>query len=156
MIRQILKIIFVLCGVMLYQTTNGQSSAYPNIVIIYADDMGYGDLGIQNSESKIPTPYLDHLAREGLRFKDGHSSSGICTPSRFALLTGQYHWRRMHGIVNAFDPPVFKPEDLTMSEMLQELFFARGSRSRQLQPVTGMERRRLYQALAGGYGTKHF
>jgi arylsulfatase A-like enzyme len=60
----------------------------PNIVIIYADDMGYGDLNIQNPGSKIPTPNLDQLAREGMRFTDAHSSSGICSPSRFALLTG--------------------------------------------------------------------
>lgn len=89
--RQLLKIIFILYGIMLYMTANGQSSPYPNIVIIYADDMGYGDPGIQNPESKIPTPYLDQLAGEGLCFTDGHSSSGICIPSRFALLTGQYH-----------------------------------------------------------------
>lgn len=54
----------------------------PNIVILYTDDMGYGDLAIQNPESKIRTPHLDRLAREGLRFTDAHSSSGICTPRR--------------------------------------------------------------------------
>ena len=60
----------------------------PNILILYADDMGYGDLGANNPASKIPTPHLDRLAAEGMRFTDGHSSSGICTPSRYALLTG--------------------------------------------------------------------
>jgi arylsulfatase A len=77
----------------------------PNIVILYADDMGYGDLGIQNPDSKIPTPNLDRLAREGMRFTDAHSSSGICTPSRYALLTGRFHWRKFHSIVNSFGPP---------------------------------------------------
>lgn len=92
----------------------------PNIVIIYADDMGYGDLAIQNPDSKIPTPHLDQLAREGMRFTDAHSSSGICSPSRFALLTGTYHWRRQHGIVQSFGPPFFKDSDYTLPEMLQE------------------------------------
>lgn len=92
----------------------------PNILILYADDLGYGDLNIQNAESKIPTPNLDRLAREGMRFTDGHSSSGICTPSRYALLTGRHHWRDFHGIVNALGGSVFKPERLTMPEMLQE------------------------------------
>ncbi|WP_218280603.1 sulfatase-like hydrolase/transferase [Verrucomicrobium spinosum] len=92
----------------------------PNIVILYADDMGYGDLGIQNPESKIPTPNLDQLAKEGMRFTDAHSSSGICTPSRFALLTGMYHWRRLHGIVNSWDKSVFKEEDVTLPEMLKQ------------------------------------
>ncbi len=53
----------------------------PNIVLLYADDMGYGDLGVQNPESKIPTPNLDRLAKSGTRFTDAHSSSGICTPA---------------------------------------------------------------------------
>jgi arylsulfatase A len=96
----------------------------PNIVILYADDMGYGDLGIQNPGSKIPTPNLDKLASEGMRFTDGHSSSGICTPSRYALLTGQYHWRKFHDIVNSFDPPVFDEGQLTMPEMLKEKGYA--------------------------------
>lgn len=91
----------------------------PNVVIVYADDMGYGDLGANNPESKIPTPELDQLAAEGMRFTDGHSSSGICTPSRFALLTGQHHWRRFHGIVVSFGGTRFKPDDLTMAKMFK-------------------------------------
>jgi arylsulfatase A len=94
-------------------------AALPNIVILYADDMGYGDLGVQNPDSKIPTPNLDRLAREGMRFTDAHSSSGICTPSRYALLTGRFHWRKFHDIVNSFDPPRLDDAELTMPEMLQ-------------------------------------
>ena len=56
-----------------------QEGKQPNIVIIYADDMGFGDLNCQNADSKIPTPYLDKLANEGMRFTDAHSSSGICS-----------------------------------------------------------------------------
>ncbi len=92
----------------------------PNIVIIYADDMGYGDLNIQNPDSKIPTPFLDQLASEGIRFTDAHSSSGVCSPSRFALLTGTYHWRRQHSIVNSFGKPFFNDPDITLPEVLRE------------------------------------
>ncbi|MBT6959077.1 MAG: sulfatase-like hydrolase/transferase, partial [Opitutae bacterium] len=69
----------------------------PNIVILYADDMGVADVSYGNPKAKIQTPHLDKLASQGMTFTDGHSSSGICTPSRFALLTGQHHWRRFHG-----------------------------------------------------------
>jgi len=91
----------------------------PNIVIIYADDMGYGDLAIQNEKSKIPTPNLDQLARKGMRFSDAHSSSGICSPSRYALLTGKYHWRRKQGIVGSFGKPFFAQSDVTLPQVLQ-------------------------------------
>ena len=96
----------------------------PNIVIIYADDMGYGDLNIQNPGSKIPTPYMDQLASEGMRFTDAHSSSGICSPSRFALLTGTYHWRRQHNIVNSFEKPFFNESDITLPQVLKENGYA--------------------------------
>jgi len=92
----------------------------PNVIIIYADDMGYGDLNCLNPDSKIPTPNLDKLASKGMRFSDAHSSSGICSPSRFALLTGSYHWRRMHGIVSAFGKPVFKDSDITLPQVLKD------------------------------------
>ncbi|MEC8943130.1 MAG: sulfatase-like hydrolase/transferase, partial [Verrucomicrobiota bacterium] len=67
--------------------------AKPNIVIILADDMGYGDVGILNAKSKIPTPHLDGLSRSGATFLDAHSGSAVCTPTRYGLLTGRYCWR---------------------------------------------------------------
>ncbi|MEN1680426.1 MAG: arylsulfatase [Planctomycetota bacterium] len=94
-------------------------AALPNVVVIYADDLGYGDLSCQNAESKIRTPNLDRLASEGTRFTDAHSSSGICTPSRYALLTGRYHWRKLHGIVGSWGASVIAPERLTLPEMLR-------------------------------------
>ncbi|KLU04248.1 arylsulfatase A precursor [Rhodopirellula islandica] len=97
-----------------------ETKPHPNVLILYADDLGYGDLNVQNADSKIPTPHLDQLARQGMRFTDGHSSSGICTPSRYALLTGRHHWRDFHGIVNAFGQSVFEPEQLTLAEMFQQ------------------------------------
>lgn len=96
----------------------------PNIIILYADDLGHGDLGCYNPASKIPTPHLDRLAAAGMRFTDGHSSSGICTPSRYALLTGRHHWRDFHGIVNAFGKPPFKEAQLTLPGMLREMGYA--------------------------------
>ena len=96
-----------------------------NIVILYADDLGYGDVRCYNPErGKIPTPNIDGLAAQGMRFTDAHSSSGVCTPSRYALLTGRHHWRDFHGIVNSFGPSVFKPERLTLPEMLQAKGYA--------------------------------
>ena len=94
--------------------------ALPNIVILYADDMGYGDLGVQNPESKIPTPHLDRLAAQGTRFTNAHSSSGVCTPSRYAMLQGRYHWRKFHGIVNSFDQPILDAEKTTLAELLRQ------------------------------------
>jgi arylsulfatase A len=96
----------------------------PNVLILYADDLGFGDLGCYHENSKIPTPHLNQLAKESVRFTDGHSSSGICTPSRYALLTGRHHWRDFYGIVNAFGGSVFKPERLTLPEMLKEKGYA--------------------------------
>jgi arylsulfatase A len=100
------------------------TAALPNVVILYADDMGYGDLGDNNPASKIPTPHLDRLAAEGMRFTDAHSSSGICSPSRYALLTGRHHWREFHGIVNSLGPSVFKPGQLTLPAMLRDRGYA--------------------------------
>jgi len=97
-----------------------RSLVKPNILILYADDLGYGDLKILNPKSKIPTPHLEKLAKEGMIFTDGHSSSGICTPSRYALLTGRYHWRKFHGIVGAFGASAFNSERLTLPEMLRD------------------------------------
>jgi arylsulfatase A-like enzyme len=69
----------------------------PNILIILTDDMGYGDVAILNRGSRIPTPNLDRLAKEGLIFTDAHSSGSYCVPSRYGLLTGRYMWRTRLG-----------------------------------------------------------
>ena len=65
----------------------------PNIVLILADDLGYGDLRCFNPGSKIATPNLDRLAAQGMRFTDAHAGSAVCTPTRYGILTGRYAWR---------------------------------------------------------------
>ncbi|MFT7677315.1 MAG: arylsulfatase A [Planctomycetota bacterium] len=95
----------------------------PNIVIIYADDLGYGDVACYNPErGKIPTPHIDGLAAEGMRFTDAHSSSGVCSPSRYSLLTGRYHWRTrlQKGIVGLWERPLIDADRLTVAGMLQQ------------------------------------
>lgn len=92
----------------------------PNVIILYADDMGVADVSYGDKEARIQTPNLDRLASEGMTFTDGHSSSGICTPSRFAMLTGQHHWRRFHGIVGAFGGTVFEDGEYTIGGMFQD------------------------------------
>ena len=98
-------------------------AAQPNIVIILADDLGYGDMHANNPErSKIPTPNMDRLAAEGMRFTDGHSSSGCCSPSRYTLLTGRYHWRTtlQGGIVGEWGKPLIAPDRLTVGKLAQQ------------------------------------
>lgn len=96
---------------------NVQAVLPPNILIIYADDLGYGDVRCYNPKhGKIPTPNIDQLASEGIRFTDAHSSSGVCSPSRYTLLTGRYHWRSklQKGIVDMWNPPLITPDRLTI------------------------------------------
>ncbi|MEC4726467.1 arylsulfatase [Shewanella sp. D64] len=121
MCKQLVTIINIIFVIGLFTHTNVLASEVkPNIVILYADDMGSGDLTSFNQNSKIPTPNLDQLAAQGMSFTDAHSSSGICSPSRYALLTGRYHWRKFHSIVKSFGPSVFADERLTLPEMLQQ------------------------------------
>ena len=71
----------------------GLEAKVPNILLILADDLGYGDVGCYNPKSKVPTPNLDKLANEGIRFTDAHSPSTVCTPTRYSLLTGRMAFR---------------------------------------------------------------
>ncbi len=107
----------------------GQSSpkalpaAPPNILIILADDLGYGDVQCYNPQrGKISTPNMDRLATEGMRFTDAHSSSGVCSPSRYALLTGRYHWRTrlQQGIVPVWGAPLIAPDRLTVAGLAKQ------------------------------------
>lgn len=98
------------------------NAARPNIVVIYADDLGYGDVQCYNAErGKIPTPHIDRFASQGMRFTDGHSSSGVCSPSRYTLLTGRYHWRSrlQSGIVGLWERPLIAEERLTIASLVK-------------------------------------
>ena len=98
----------------------------PNIVIIYADDLGYGDLSC-NGATKIRTPHLDRIAREGRRFTQAHATSATCTPSRFALLTGIYPWRNKDAkILPGNAPLLIKPGTVTVPALLQQAGYATG------------------------------
>ena len=68
-------------------------TSLPNILFILADDLGYGDVGVYNSESKVPTPHLDQFASAGMRFTDAHSPATVCTPTRYSVMTGRMAFR---------------------------------------------------------------
>ena len=93
----------------------------PNIIFILADDMGYGDLEIQNANSKIPTPNLNQLATEGIRFTDAHSPSSVCTPTRYSILTGRYAWRSRlkSAVLGPYGSPLIEDGRLTVQQMLK-------------------------------------
>lgn len=93
----------------------------PNLLVILADDLGYGDLTCNDPRSKIATPNLDRIAREGMRFTDGHTSSGVCTPSRYSLLTGRYPWRThlQKGVLGGFSRPLIAEDRVTLASFLK-------------------------------------
>ena len=97
----------------------------PNIVLIFADDVGYGDLGCYGA-THVRTPNLDRLAHQGRRFTDAHSASAVCTPSRYALLTGRYPFRRgnLWGPVFLKSPLVVDPDRATMADMAKRAGYA--------------------------------
>lgn len=104
-----------------------QTASPPNIVVILADDLGWGDLHANNPDrSRIPTPNMDRLAAEGMRFTDAHSSSGCCSPSRYTLLTGRYHWRTtlQSGIVPVWGQPLLAPDRLNIASLAKSHNYA--------------------------------
>ncbi|MEM7373189.1 MAG: arylsulfatase [Bacteroidota bacterium] len=103
-----------------------QKQQAPNILFILADDLGYGDLASYNPDSRIPTPNLDQLAREGMRFTDAHSPSTVCTPTRYSILTGRMAFRTgMRGVfVGAKGPCLIDADRLTLPQMLRNEGYA--------------------------------
>ena len=93
----------------------------PNIVYILSDDIGYGDIGCYGATT-IPTPNLDKLAAAGMRFTDAHSPAAVCTPTRYALLTGQYAWRHppVSRILSGVAPLSIKPGTVTVPSLLKQ------------------------------------
>ena len=101
--------------------------AKPNIVFILADDIGYGDFGCYGATA-VKTPNVDRLAREGLRFTDAHATASVCTPTRYAFLTGQYAWRKPAGagILSGVAPLSIDPAEPTTPSLLKQAGYTTG------------------------------
>lgn len=100
---------------------NQAGERLPNIVLILADDLGRGDVRAYNPDSEIPTPHMNRLAAEGMRFTNAHSSASVCTPSRYGLLTGRYSWRTRlkQGVLWPPATPLIGPDRETLGTVLQ-------------------------------------
>jgi arylsulfatase A-like enzyme len=118
--------ILVVAAAVGFGAPGAQPGDRPNVVLIYADDLGYGDVGCYGA-TRVLTPRIDRLAREGLRFTDGHSASATCTPSRYALLTGEYAWRkRGTGVLPGDAALVIRPGRTTLPMVLKRAGYATG------------------------------
>ena len=121
-------------GVLFVQITlvcgHALAATKPHVLLILADDLGYGDVRCYNEQSKVPTPNIDRLAREGMRFTDAHSPATVCTPSRYSLMTGQMAFRVPNGgtvFQGAGGPSLIAPGRLTLPEMLKQQGYATAS-----------------------------
>ena len=105
-----------------YSCKNNQKSDKPNIIYILADDLGYGDLSIYNKNSKIFTPNIDSIGDEGMVFYDMHSTSSVCTPTRYSILTGEYAWRTRlkYGVLWSYGEPLINEDKNTVASMLKK------------------------------------
>jgi len=130
--KYILLFSFSVIGIA-WQTANvhnraAEQSESPNIIYILADDLGYGDLRCFNPDGKIPTPNLDEMAANGMKFTDAHSSSAVCTPTRYGILTGRYNWRTSlkNSVLSGYSKSLIKQERTTVAEMLKAQGYSTG------------------------------
>ncbi len=111
------------CAVWIVMVVGGWCAERPpNIVIVLADDFGVGDIQAHYPDNKIATPHLDQLVREGCSFTDAHTSSAVCTPTRYGLLTGRYNWRTrlQEWVLAAYEPPLIQSGRPTLAGFLRE------------------------------------
>ena len=115
-------LIAIVCLLMVNQHHVSAEQKHPNIIVILGDDMGVDSVAAFNDKLGLKTPHLDRLASEGMSFMDAHSTSAVCTPTRYGLLTGRYNWRSRlkRGIVGRWERPLIEDERLTLPEMLKE------------------------------------
>ncbi|SMP68960.1 Arylsulfatase A [Neorhodopirellula lusitana] len=116
------SLLAILCAL-----TTPVAAGKPNIVYILADDMGQGDVSCYNSDGKIPTPYIDRLVSEGMQFMDTHTSSGVCTPTRYGILTGRYSWRTptlKQGVLGGHSSHLIEPTRETVASFLKKQGYA--------------------------------
>lgn len=115
----ILFLVFMMTGFSCNEDHIRNQTDHPNIIIIYVDDLGYGDIGI-NGAFGVNTPHVDAMATGGVNFTDAHSSASTCTPSRYALLTGSYAFRNDAAILPGDAPLLIRPGTPTLPSMLKK------------------------------------
>lgn len=117
----ILIFFLLFLGVVSCSEKRVEKSPLPNIIIILADDLGYGDVKAFNPNSKIPTPFIDQLASEGMIFTDAHTPSAVCTPTRYGLLTGRYNWRSRlkSGVLTGISEALIPNERTTIADVVK-------------------------------------
>ena len=110
------------CKTQEIKSSTTTTNSLPNIIVIFADDLGYGDISIYDKNNKINTVHLDKLAMDGMRFTDAHTPSSVCTPTRYGLLTGRYNWRSKlkRGVVNGTAKALIPNSRATFGSVLQE------------------------------------
>ena len=115
-------LLFSLFCIACQQQADQETVKNPNIIYILADDLGIGDVSIYNPDSKIQTPAIDALAKEGMLFSDAHSGSSVCTPTRYGILTGRYAWRTSlaKGVTWTYDRHLIDPNRLTVASLLKK------------------------------------
>ena len=123
-IKQSIQLMAILCCFLMVTANHSfaqSKNSLPNIVYILADDLGYGDVSINNPQSKINTPHIDGLAQQGMRFTDAHTTSSVCTPSRYSILTGRYPWRsRLSvGVLHGYSRTLIEENQPTVASFLQ-------------------------------------
>lgn len=119
MVRTLLGLVLVCCGMFVLPAVAADT---PNVVIVLADDLGYGDVRANNPQSKVPTPHIDALTAGGMRFTDAHTPSAVCTPTRYGLVTGRYCWRTRltKGVLNGYSPHLIDPERMTIADLMKQ------------------------------------
>ncbi len=128
--------LFLLLGILILsactsstrQNEKNDALKNPNIIYILADDLGYGDVKTFNPNGKIPTPNMDEMALNGIKFTDAHTSSAVCTPTRYGILTGRYNWRSSlkSAVLGGYSKSLIKPDRTTIAGMLKKQGYATG------------------------------
>ena len=120
------NLLIIVLSIFMFSACNNKSkeveTSKPNIVIILADDFGVGDIQAHYPNNKIATPHLDKFSSQGMSFTDAHSSSAVCSPTRYGLLTGRYNWRSplQEWVVTSYEPPLIDEDRLTLPGYLKE------------------------------------
>jgi arylsulfatase A-like enzyme len=117
----------IVAGCLLALALRADAADTPNIIVILGDDMGVGDVKVLGGEtSKIATPRIDQLVREGMRFTDAHTTSSVCTPTRYSILTGRYNWRSSlkSGVLYGYSPSLIDADRPTVARFLKEQGYA--------------------------------